>query len=251
MDKFCYQKRTEQTIFIDLPGGLRLKGVLRGSLDRPLVIMLHGLPGYGNELLQYLGSKYLSEQGFATFRAFLYAYDKRTRDLADCTVDIHAADLDVVVDYFREKGVEKIFAEGHSYGGLTILRSKSRLDGAVLWDPAHGLAFVDGDDYYSRIEQAGPYKLYLDGDGYIEPEAITKEQAAFGDNSLDAKGKGYPIRIVSAGDGVMTEMHKKYLTVADQPSDQVVIDGAHHQFEDSDEVMWGLLEATREWLESL
>ena len=257
MSEMCYTAVPEETLRIDLPdtNGLHIKGILRGPLSRPVVVMVHGLPGEGNELLQFLGARYLYEHGLSSLRLYLYSYDDGTRDLVDCTVQTHAYDFDTVVTYLRAKKVSKIFAEGHSYGGLTILRSKSKLDGAVLWDPSHGLAFRDPRviNYYenNRIEETDTLKLFLNGPGYIEPKAIAKEQDEFGDNSEEAAHKGYPLKIISAGDGVMTELHERYIDVADARKEHTVIKGAHHPFEDSDEIQAELFEQTATWFKEI
>ena len=253
MDVLTYDATPEETLWIDLPDtdGLKLKAILRGSLDKPTVVMVHGLPGGGNELLQFLGARYLHEQGFTTLRLYLYDWEPNTRNLVDCTVQTHAADFDVVVTYLKQQGVPKIFAEGHSYGGLTILTATSRLDGAVLWDPSHGLVFRDPAqlEYYenSLVKETDNLKLFLNGPGYIEPKAITKEQDEMGDTTNLAAHKGYPLKIISAGKGLMVELGKRYIDVADEPKEHSVIAEAHHVFEDSDEVMFDLLKQTADW----
>lgn len=256
MDKFCYRVVPEKTLYIDLPHtNLKLKAILRGDLDQPTVIMVHGLPGSGNDLLQYLGAKYLYEQGLTTLRLFLYDWEANTRNLADCTVETHAEDFDTVVKYLRTQNVPKIFAQGHSYGGLTILRAKEKIDGAVLWDPSHGLVFRDPEvlKFYENdaIQETEKLKLYLNGAGYIEPKAITKEQDELGDNSDWAAHKGYPLEIISAGQGFMVDLHKQYLEVADDPKEQKIIKTAHHVFDDSDEVVLELFKATADWFKRI
>ena len=53
-----YANRFERDINIDLPDGKKIHGILRGELDnsKPFIVMMHGRPGNGNELLQFLGS---------------------------------------------------------------------------------------------------------------------------------------------------------------------------------------------------
>ncbi len=256
MDELCYQAAPEKMVFIDLPNtdGLKIKGILRGSLNRATVVMVHGLPGEGNELLQFLGARYLYERGFTSLRLFLYAFEPNTRNLVDCTLQTHTDDFDVVVQYLRNKQVPKVYAEGHSYGGATILKAQSKLDGAVLWDPSHGLVFRDAKiiKHYENaaVKEVGDLKLYLDGYGYIEPTTITKEQDNMGDTSSWAAHKNYPLKVISAGKGAMVELGKRYIDAADEPKEQSVISEAHHQFEDSDEIMLDLFKQTADWFES-
>src|SRR5262245_48601395 len=134
MNKFCYQAVREETLIIDLPKtkGLKIKGILRGSLKGPLVVMMHGRPGSGNELLQYLGARYLYEKGFSSLRLFMNDFEPNTRNLLDCTLDTHVGDFDVVIKYLRTQKVPKVFALGHSYGGITVLTAQEKLDAIVL-----------------------------------------------------------------------------------------------------------------------
>lgn len=257
MSGMNYQGVPEKTLFIDLPdsGGLKLKAILRGSLDKPVVVMVHGLPGEGNELLQFLGARYLYEHGFSTLRLYLYSFEDNTRNLVDCTLETHVADFEAAVDYLRSKKVPLVLAEGHSYGGITILKSLAMLDGAVLWDPSHGLVFRDPEvlKYYENvpIEETDKLKLFLSGYGYIEPKSITDEQDKMGDTTDWAKNKNYPLKIVSAGKGVMTKLHERYIKVADAPKSHVTIEEAHHQFEDSDDIMLRLFKETADWFKEI
>ncbi len=255
MSEICYRAVTEETLLIDLPsaGGLKIKGILRGEFTQPLIVMMHGRPGSGNELLQYLGARYLHEQGFASLRLFMYDFEPNTRNLLDCTLQTHADDFDAVIDYLRGQKVPKVFAVGHSYGGLTILRSKSKLDGAVLWDPTHGLVW-HGDQSWKKDLLEEEYKkiiIMLSGYGCILPKAMREEDYAFGDNSSWATHKGYPLKLIAAGKGAMVDLGQKYIAAADESKQFIKIPDAHHQFEDSDEVVLRLFEETSGWFKEI
>ncbi len=246
-----YRSVPEETLYINLPDtdGLKLKAILRGSFDQPLVVMVHGRPGEGNELLQYLGARYLYEQGFASLRLFMYDFSPDTRDLLDCTLDTHAADFTAVIEYIRDRGAKTVFGVGHSYGGLTILKSDAKLDGAVLWDPTHGSVWQDAElDLDFSEEVVGDMTIVRGGYGYIVPTAQREYDKRLGDTSAWAAHKGYPIEVISAGQGSMTHLGKRYVESADEPKRQVVIADAHHQFEDSDEVVIRLFQETASWL---
>ena len=129
--KMQYQATDEEVIFFDLPHskGLKLKGILRGKLDGPLVVMMHGRPGSGNALLQYLGARYLHEHGISTLRLFMYDFAPKTRNLLGCNLQTHVDDFSKQgINQLRKQKVTQLFAIGHSYGGLTILKSKVKLE---------------------------------------------------------------------------------------------------------------------------
>lgn len=250
-----YESLVEETIFIELPdtGRLKIKGLLRGTLDKPLVVMVHGRTGKANSLLEYLGARYLSAQGFATLRLAMYDSSPGTRNILDCTLETHVADFDTVIDYFRAQNVKTLFATGHSYGGATILKSRSKLDGAVLWDPTHGEYWTEhpdsDEDYPERVIDG--MIIGLSGNGYVYPQAMDGYDRASGDTTAWVSHKGYPLEIISAGLGSMTHLGAKYIAAADGPKRHVVIEDAHHQFEDSDAVMLRLFEETTTWFKEI
>ena len=176
--------QAESDLVINLPDGKKIHGILRGSLtdNSPVLVMMHGRPGSGNELLQYLGAHYLYEKGITTLRLSMYDFGSDYRNLLDCILDTHIADFDTVVRYLRESNVEKVFAAGHSYGGLTILGSKAKLDGAILWDPTHGLAWhdpvFDSPDYPEKIFEN--IVVGVGGSGYISSTRAKLIRQVFG-----------------------------------------------------------------------
>lgn len=252
MNKFCYQAVPEETIFIDLPGtdGLKIKGILRGSLTQPLVVMMHGRPGSCDDLIEYLGARYLYEKGFASLRLSMYDYEPETRNLVDCTLGTHVQDFDAVITYVRAKNTPKLFAVGHSYGGLTILKSEAQLDGAALWDPSHGL-------YWQNKKLDNTDRLYdefivnLEGKGRVLPRALVEHGQAMGDTSNWAANKQFPLAVITAGDGVLRDYGRKYYAAADEPKKYIEIKRATHNFRDSDEVMLQLFAETAEWFKEI
>lgn len=247
-----YNNFPEHDIDIDLPDGKKIHGILRGLLTdgSPVAIIMHGRPGTGNELLEYLGARYLYERGISSVRLFMYDFGDTYRDLLDCTLDTHIADFEVVVDYLRDQGVEKIFAAGHSYGGMTIVGSKVKLDAAVLWDASHGLVFQDDDAEWKKDfpeVSLGDIIVHPTGYGYISSKKQAEYDKALGDNSNWAADKGYPMKFITASEGILVDCAKKYFAAADEPKAFVEIAGAHHQFEDSDEIVEQLFRETAEW----
>lgn len=254
MSQFIYKSMPEQDILIDLPhtDGLKIKGTLRGNYSQPLAIILHGRPGSGNELLPYLYARHLSEYGIASLRLSLYSFSKDTRNLLDTSLETDASDFDTAVRYIRSKGVSRVFGVGHSYGGIAILKSQEMLDAAVLWDPTHGLVFqrdTDNEDYGEFTEkECGDIVIVTTGYGYISSKAAKRYDEKLGDTTDYAKDKNYPLKVITAGKGMMADLGKRYVDIAAVPKEYVVIAGAHHQFEDSDEVIAELFEQSSAWL---
>ena len=253
MREIRYHAKEERVLFFDLPDtkDLRIKGVLRGELAGLVAIMMHGRPGNGDELLQYLGARYLYERGVSTLRLFMYGFDPKTRNLMDSDLQTHTDDFEAVVQNLREQDVSKVFAIGHSYGGLTILKSKVELDAAVLWDPSHGLWWAEGRDalFADKYPEVvvGNYVIGTAGSGWVYPVASRESDQRLGDTSSWAI-KNYPLKIISAGDGALTDLGKRYVEKAREPKSHVVVANAHHGFDDSDDVMLELFEETYDWI---
>jgi pimeloyl-ACP methyl ester carboxylesterase len=254
VSNFTYQYTEEETIFFDLPGtnGLQIKAIKRGSYDQPVAVIVHGRPGSGNDLLPYLFARYLYEQGISSLRLYMYDFLKNTRNLIDCDLKIYANDLDTVVKALRNKGVSKLYGVGHSYGGLTILRSSEKFDNVVLWDPTHGLVYQEKPDLstYGEFpeEEHGRMIVVPTGPGFLRSKKSEAEDKNLGDTTDLARAKGYPLKIISAGKGAMAHLGKKYIEAADSPKKHVVIDDAHHSFEDSDKIIDKLFSESVEWL---
>lgn len=247
-----YYDTLETDLIIDLPDGKKIHGLVRGSLTdgSPVAIMLHGRPGWGNEVLQFLGARYLHEQRVTTIRLWMYDYGEEYRDLLDCTLDTHISDFDVVVGYLRKQNVARLFAIGHSYGGITILGSNSKLDGAVLWEPTHGMAWQDPvfNDPKFPEKQVGDFVIGTGGHAYVTSKNQMDYDQHLGDTTSWASNKDYPIKFIAAGAGPLAKYVEQYYDNADVPKSFVIIDGAHHQLEDNDKVIDQLFSETSKWI---
>jgi len=252
-----YENRLEKSLDITLRDGKKIRAILRGELTKetPVMIMMHGRPGSSNELLQYLGAHYISERGITTLRLSMYEFGEQYRNLVDCTLNTHIQDFEDVIDYLRDVGVGHIFALGHSYGGITIMGSDAQLDGAVLWDPSHGLAWLDdspdftNDNYPEKT--VGDIVIGTGGHGYIKSLQQDAYDKSLGDTTSWAENKKFPMKFILASAGPLAKYAKQYYDAAAEPKAIVEIKEAHHQFLDSDEVVEKLFDETVEWVKRL
>lgn len=245
-----YSNTQEEDIVINLPDGKKIHGILRGAIspDEPIVVIVHGRPGTGNELLQFLLARYLYEHGINSLRLFMYDFGPNYRDIVDTTLDTHAADFDIVINHLRSHGAKKVFATGHSYGGLTILRSRAWLDATVLWDPTHGMAFASKHDDPNFPEKETDGIIYVPtGHGSLFPKAQDQYDRSLGDNSDWSANKNYPQKFITAGKGILEPYVREYYNNASEPKSIINIVDAHHQFTDNDEVIERLFQETLDW----
>src|SRR3989344_2778042 len=204
---------------------------LRGSLNKPLIIFVHGFTGDKNERLFYNGARYVEKSGFSSARFNLYNWQKDARKLHECTLETHAYDLDRVVDHFRKKKVDRIFVVGHSYGGKTILSSKDKdFEKVVLWDPSHNISPVFG-----HLKQVKNLKGYIEfGEtafGVFVGENMVKEESKF-PWKTKIQELNVPVKIIAAGNNTLLRGAKLYYKFAKRPKSLVVIKGASHTFEE-------------------
>ncbi|NQV89686.1 MAG: alpha/beta hydrolase [Parcubacteria group bacterium] len=226
-------------------------GVFSGSVKKPLVIIVHGLGTGITEGLYEQAQRWFTENGYATYLFGLYGWQKDARQLINCTLEIHSADLDKVVEHFRRKGINKIYAVGHSFGGPTILRSKKqRFDAVAVWDPSYDLSFtkksygMPGGEYVNQL------------DGYLMPWGINvligramAEESDQLDWAAIPKTFHVPLKIIVAGDGVLVSGCQKYFASANKPKQLSVLKGATHFFNDSQKMRERLFKLTSKWFE--
>lgn len=233
----------EKLVRVLAGNGKSIKGFLRGSLTKPLVIFVHGLTGDPNEHQFYNGARYLENQGFSTFRYYLYD----SRPLRQATLKTHATDFDKVVAYFRKRTKRKIFAVGHSYGGATVLLSKRKdLDGAVLWEPSYkaGKALNPLLKYDKRLKA---YRLEWYVESLLGKRMVDVDLATPWEDL--GKDVTFPLKVITAGKGALRKS-ARYAKNAQGRSDAEVIAGASHCF-DEDGAEEKLFASTVKWLKSI
>ncbi|MCR4324488.1 MAG: alpha/beta hydrolase [Candidatus Curtissbacteria bacterium] len=236
----------EKQIKIPLGNKKYIYGTLRGSLNNPLIIIVHGLGGFKDEHIHFNGSKFFEKKGYSVFRFNLYGYEKDARKLQDCTLATHAKDLDTVIAYFRKQKVKKIYVVGHSYGGPTILSSKNKnFDKIVLWDPS-----IDPEDIikkeFKKLEGTDMY--YVDwGLAVIMGKKMAKEDKKVKPLEL-VKKIHVPIKFIFAGKGDMKKIDwDRYFNAANDPKSRVLLPEASHNFHE-DGMEERLFNETLNWL---
>jgi len=239
----------EKNLRIKLNKRYALYGRLNGSLSRPLFITVHGLPGDFREGFHEHAARWFAEKGYASFRFNLYSYEKDARQLKDCTLKTHAADLDAVVRYFRKRGVKKIFVAGHSYGCPAILLSqKQDFDAVALWDPSFNISFTRT----SYDSPPGKYIKALNGYfmrwgvGVIIGKQMAKEADTLAWPDL-SKNFRAPLKIIVAGNGVLLRGAKLYFKKAQKPKEFAIIKGATHYFDDRKGMQERVFRLSEQW----
>lgn len=248
-DFWYYGSTMEKAYDVKLSASHTAYGKFSGAKGKPLVIIVHGLPCTINEGIYERACEYFQKAGYATYRFGLYDWHKDARQLIDCTLTIHAKDLDTVVVHFRRKGFKKIFVAGHSFGGPTILLSKNQdVDAAVLWDPSYDISVTKkkyGAPGGKFVKALNGYFMRW-GVSVVIGKKMAQEIDSLEWDTL-ASTFHVPLKIIAAEKGVLMRGCKKYFTNANEPKALEVLKGATHYFDDTPSMQERLFAATHDW----
>jgi len=220
----------EQAVKIKIPRTKKyIHGTWRGNKSWPVVDFVHGLSGHRDEHIFFNGGRFFAKHKIATFRFNQYDWHKNARNLQDCTLKTQAADLDTVVGYLRKNGAKKIFVVGHSYGGPTILFSKTKdFAGVIFWDAAYNLKTVfDGQPRRMSRGYLLPWgvEVFIGQKMFNESQTVSNEQLLARMQQINT-----PSKIICAGKGTLIAGGKKYFQAARQPKELTIIPAAGHNF---------------------
>lgn len=256
MDKDLIQDslKREETFALPSGDGYRIYGTLnRAGNNRAanLVLIAHGLTGHINEHLHMSARRFFNEKGYDVARFAFYEGAENARKLRDCTLQIHAEDLRSVIDYLKPR-YEKVFAVGHSYGGLSLLIANPDVEKASFWDSS----FLPYETVWKESAEFVPeldcYKLnweceYLIGRPmYEEARDLASGQAATWAENFQAPGQ---VVLAGANADKGRKIRTALYDALPAPKDFYEVEGAGHVFAEGDTV-FDLLDATYRWFEA-
>lgn len=221
-------------------------GILRGPLNKPVVVIVHGLAGNMNEAMHYNAARYFEKHGFSSFRFGLYSWEKGARKLHETTFSTHGRDIDTVLKYLESRGAKKIFVVGHSYGWPSILHTKHRSFKAVAaWDGS----ILPANHVDVPMRSKKPKGRIID-EGYfvIVGEQMAKDSHRIRSLQLLKKFEK-PVSFITVNDNILgnisgvTKMYKAFKG----KKELVIIKGASHTFWE-DGKQEELYAATVKWL---
>lgn len=236
----------EKELKIKAKDGKYIYGRLRGSLQKPLVIFVHGLTGHMDEHIFFNGARFLEKRGFASFRFNLYDDWDDARKLHQTDLKTHAADLEQVVRYFQRRKVKSIYAVGHSYGGPSILFSKTeKYKAVVLWDPT-----LDPDIVYRKTiaDQIADGFIREWSFKFILGKKMIAEAKRLPNFTKSAQNNKTPLKIILAENGnAQSKKKASFFKALNGPKAMVVLKKAGHTFSE-DGAEEKLFAETLKWL---
>jgi len=206
-------------------------GMRKPSSPNSLIIFVHGFTGHMNEHFLYNSAHFFPERGFDTFRFNLYSFENDSRKLIDCTISDHINDLNTVIDYFIKK-YKKIYAIGHSLGGLVVIHSRHpALKALVLWEPSQEAKdMCKGFKYVKEIDS------YVDSSNV---DIVVGKNFVNNANTLSPikdvlQTLTIPIKIIGAELEGAKIAKNLYFANANSPKELCVIKGSGHTFDEGD-----------------
>lgn len=239
----------EKEIKIKTRDGKYIHSRLRGLFEKPLLIFVHGLTGNMDEHIFFNGSRFFEKEGFSVFRFNLYDDPDDARKLHECDLKTHAADINFIVDHFKKKGVKDIFIVGHSYGGPSILFSKTdNYKGIVLWDPT-----MDPDVIYRKTtaDKIADGYIWECSFKFILGKKMVNEAKEIPNFELLATNVNAPIKIILAGVGNAKSKRKEsFFKALCKPKGLTILKKAGHTFNE-DGMEEKLFQETLNWIKEL
>lgn len=241
----------EKEVTVRTPDRKIIYGRLRGSLNKPLVIFVHGLTSHMDEPLFFNGARFFEKKGFSSFRFNLYDGRKGSRILTQSTLKTHASDLIAVASYLSQKGAKKLFVVGHSYGGPTILLSDlSFYRAAVLWDPSYGFRWKEGK-VLRKVPALDAYVMRWGIEVLLNKEMVRYHNTLRWESLIE--NLHFPMKIICAEKGILfknwRQALKKYPVAGPHNQNFVVIKNADHSFS-TDIAMKKLFQETIKFLKA-
>lgn len=246
MSKF---KETSWTL--KTPDGAVLHGVTnsKGKADKAIFIA-HGLTGHMYEYPLKRAADVFATQGYDVYRVNFYGGEKGERSLVDCTISIHAADLNAVLKKFG-KPYKQRFLIGHSYGGTTVMLAKAKdITAASLWDPSFNLARVQESFSSNYKKLTGLYSVEW-GTTFLIGKSMYDEAAKLDEKACIALAKAcpHPVQVVHAGEGFYVKDKISYHSFGHPKNRHDIVKGTTHCFYEGTSCD-RLLKKTQTWFES-
>lgn len=214
------------------------------------VVMVHGLACTPYDYQHKRVADALCEKGYDVHRLALYWDEDENRKLHECTLEIHADDVNDVIAA-KCADAEKIFLTGHSYGGTTVMIANPKADAVSLWDPSFDLNWIWTRKEYEKYRLKSNNTFYGNfatrleiGNKMLESSLKYDEQAC-----LDlATNFNKPVQVVFAGDGNLVKKENSYHSRGHKLNCSESIPGTKHCFYEGN-TCEELIKKTINWFE--
>jgi alpha-beta hydrolase superfamily lysophospholipase len=199
------------------------------SKSDKVIIIGHGLTSHRFEYPYHVATSHMVQSEYDVARIAFYCEHSDARHLDECTVQIHANDLNDLIKNLKNN-YKTVFYAGHSYGGLTALLANPDVKATAFWDSTYVPDFLDDEVTY--LPELDCYKLSW-GIGALLSKAMVDEAKELTYEKLQLKAKEFnsPALVISAGDNhVLMPEHKVLFDNLNEPKKRVMVKNAFHNF---------------------
>lgn len=224
-------------------------GVLNQDTDKQnkkAILFIHGLTGDPYGFAQTMMAQQFPQQGYDVIRPYLYHAEPDGRKLVDCTIAIHADDINSIYAHFKDR-YDAIYAVGHSYGGPSIMSADANQFKAIcLWDPS----YIPSILFKDKFEQVGPYYLIDWGTSRLMGQAMYDESLVFNQAHSESLARACiaPLKVILAGNSMWAKKGESFHTHASGPAESVTIPNTIHCFYEEGTIT-PLLTHTKDWFD--
>ncbi len=148
--------------------------------------------------------------------------------MKDCTIKIHANDIELVRKYFYKK-YKKLYLAGHSLGGTSVLLAVPKANAIILWDPSPP-KFLKVFSPYCKYNKSLDAFVIDSGIQTIMSKNMYNEMKQSKIWLQWIKKTKIPVKIIGASDNIRVSGCKAYFKYANDPKKLVFIKGAGHTF---------------------
>jgi pimeloyl-ACP methyl ester carboxylesterase len=234
-------------------GTKTIYGVLNQDSNRQnkkAILFIHGLTGDPYQFAQTSMAQQFPAQGYDVIRPYLYHGAQDARKLVDCTLALHACDVNTLYTHFKDH-YDEIYAVGHSYGGPSIMFANANQFKAIcLWDPTYDPSNRIFN-MSSQLSQLGEYRMLTGSGTYrLMGEDMYQESAHIDieRSRTLARACTVPLKVILAGDSMWAKQGESFHTYAAGPSESVTIPDTIHCFYEEGTIT-PLLHHTKNWFD--
>lgn len=205
-----------------------------GQPDKPsksIVLLVHGCASTELWPTMLLASWYFRKHGYAYCRINLYHWKEGARSLMKSDLLTHSKDTDVVAGKLKRLGYKNIYAVGHSFGGLTLLRVDHTLLRAMsLWDISSFKKYPP-DKRIKRQAKTGAH-YFVGAYELLLSKRFMNGMLRFPDEHLLAAKISIPTQVCYADgeEGLLIDSSQQYFDALNCKKELFGVAGASHSF---------------------
>jgi alpha-beta hydrolase superfamily lysophospholipase len=226
-------QHVEEEVALTAPDGKRIYVTIGHPIGsaKGTVILVHGLASTALWPTILLGSWYFRRKGYAYCRINLYDWRSGARSLMTSDLRQHSRDVDTVIRYLTRRGFSNFYGVGHSFGGLTLLRTNTAVFSAVsLWDCSSFISYPPRQ--WLRKDRDSGATYLIGGCELLMSKRFIRSMVSFPDELELISQVNAPCQICYAAgkSGALIESSKRYYSRLTVEGELVPVANASHSF---------------------